>query len=271
VPSRRLLQVSDALLGCGLLVVVCSVLWQLGLVPGSVVVLPRPVAFERATATSLPALPTFVVTPRATTAAVPVAVVHTPVLEPTPAPAPTAAVAATPLPAPTPAALPDGLPPADAADRIEAAMSPQPGYAVRLSIPSIKLDTAVEQGGIVPDEQGNPVWQTLPFVAVHYGDLTALVGARGNAVISGHVVTLREGNVFHALYQVNLDDAVQVWDEREREHTFRITDVKLVPPTDVSPMARTLEPTLTLITCGGGFDAVKREFSHRLIVTARPV
>ena len=42
---------------------------------------------------------------------------------------------------------------------------------VRLAIPAIKLDAEVKQGGIVQDAGGNPVWQTLPFVAVHYGDL----------------------------------------------------------------------------------------------------
>jgi sortase (surface protein transpeptidase) len=36
-------------------------------------------------------------------------------------------------------------------------------------------------------------------------------------------------------------------------------------------MAPTPEETLTLITCGGTFDPLTREFSDRLIVTAKPV
>jgi sortase A len=163
------------------------------------------------------------------------------------------------------------LPPApDAADRREDARL-APGYAVRLAIPAIKLDTPVQQGAIVYDTDGSPIWQTLPFVAVHYGDLTSLVGARGNAVIAGHVVTLREGNVFRFLYQLDIDDRIQVWDDHEREHDFRVVDVKLVPPTDISVMAPTPDPTLTLITCGGTFDPITREFSDRLIVTAKPI
>ncbi len=160
---------------------------------------------------------------------------------------------------------------ADATDRQEQAQLPAPGYAVRLAVPAIQLDTPVKQGGIVQDDQGNPTWETLPFVAVHYGDFTALVGARGNAVIAGHVVTLREGNVFRFLYKINIGDQVQVWDERDREHDFGVVEVKLVPPTDVSPMAPKTDPTLTLITCGGTFDSIKREFSDRLIVTAKPL
>jgi sortase (surface protein transpeptidase) len=46
----------------------------------------------------------------------------------------------------------------------------------------------------------------MPFVAVHYGDLTSLIGALGNAVIAGHVLTLNEGNVFRFLYQLEVDD-----------------------------------------------------------------
>ena len=143
------------------------------------------------------------------------------------------------------------------------------GAAKRLAIPAIKLDTPVKQAGIVEDANGNPIWQTLPFVAVHYGDLTALVGAHGNAVIAGHVVTLNEGNVFRFLYQVDIGDEIEVWDQRDKLHTFSVTDVKLVLPTDVSVMDPTPDPTLTLITCGGTFDPVTRQFSHRLIVTAK--
>jgi LPXTG-site transpeptidase (sortase) family protein len=158
---------------------------------------------------------------------------------------------------------------ADASDRVDATSVLAPGYAVRLSIPSIKLGTAVKQGGVVLDRRGNPTWQTLPFVAVHYGDLTALVGARGNAVIAGHVVTLYEGNVFRNLYRVELNDSVQVWDDQDREHDFVVVDVKLVSPTDLSPMSPTADRTLTLITCGGTFDPIRRDFSQRLIVTAK--
>jgi LPXTG-site transpeptidase (sortase) family protein len=108
-------------------------------------------------------------------------------------------------------------------------------------------------------------------VAVHYGDLTALLGAPSNAVIAGHVVTLSEGNVFRFLYQIAIDDQINVWDQHDREHDFHVVGVKLVPPEDTSVMAPTPDETLTLITCGGTFDPVKRAFSDRLIVIAKPL
>jgi sortase (surface protein transpeptidase) len=36
-------------------------------------------------------------------------------------------------------------------------------------------------------------------------------------------------------------------------------------------MLPTPDETPTLITCGGTFDPVKRQFSERLIVTAKPL
>jgi LPXTG-site transpeptidase (sortase) family protein len=168
-------------------------------------------------------------------------------------------------------AQPRAVAAADAADRAAAQANSQPGgYAVRLAIPAIKLDTAVTQAGIVADAEGNPIWQTLPFVAVHYGVATSPLGVPGNAVIAGHVVTLSEGNVFRFLYQLELDDEIAVWDRLDREHDFSVVNVRLVPPSDTSVMAPTPNETLTLITCGGTFDPQKREFSDRLIVTARP-
>jgi LPXTG-site transpeptidase (sortase) family protein len=251
-------QLGNALIALGGGLIAFAALWQVGIVPGSRVVLPAPVALQR---TAMPVPTTVFMTP-----------------DPTPPPAPTLLPLPNPAPAPTLsplAKLPKisaPLPAApDAGDRAADAHYPPPGYAVRLAIRSIKLDTEVKQGGIVLDANGNPTYQTLPFVAVHYGDLTALVGAHGNAVIAGHVVTLREGNVFRFLYKLDLNDEIAVWDQSQREHDFKVTEVKLVPPDDLSPMAQTYDPTLTLITCGGTFDPVKREFSDRLIVTAKPI
>jgi LPXTG-site transpeptidase (sortase) family protein len=231
-----LTRLGNVLIVLGLLAIGYAGLWQLGLAPGSRVTLPPPVALS----------------------------VERPVPTPTAPPPPV-------VPTLAPTSTPKTLAVADAADRQLELDKPNPGYAVRLAIPAIKLDTPVQQGGVVMDADGTPVWETLPFVAVHYGDLTARIGARGNAVIAGHVVTLQEGNVFRFLYQLDFDDRIEVWDEHEVMRAFRVVDVKLVPPSEVSVMAPTPDETLTLITCGGVFDPVSREFSERLIVTAKPV
>jgi sortase A len=160
--------------------------------------------------------------------------------------------------------------PADADDRVQS-LPEQVGYAVRLAIPAISLDTPVKQAGVVQDSHGSWVWQTLPFVAVHYGDLTSMIGARGNAVIAGHVVTLNEGNVFRSLCRVQPDDRIEVWDDAGREHDYHAVDIEVVSPSDTEIMNQTPDETLTLITCGGTFDPIKQEFAGRLIVSAKPL
>jgi len=262
-PSGSMARLGAALVVMGVVALGYSVLWQFGRAPGDAVVLPAPLALERAAAGARE-----VAVPR-TTRATPTPLL-TPIGLPPLVPSSTDTVPPAPtVTTPTPeAAAP--LVAADAADRAQSA-PPATGYAVRLVIRAINLDTEVKQAGIVTDAYGNLIWETLPFVAVHYGDLTSLIGAPGNAVIAGHVVTLRQGNVFRNLYQLDLEDQVQVWDDQQVEHDFRVVDVRLVSPSDTSVMAPTPDETLTLITCGGTFDPVKREFSDRLIVIARPL
>lgn len=248
-------RLGNALVFTGLLVAIFALGWQLGVLPGSRYELPPPVA------ASQPPMPTEIV-PTSTPPGL--------AMVPVPTATIAAPIVATPSPRPLLTPAPVTLAAADAADRADAAASPG-GYAVRLVIPSIDLDTQVKQAGVVPDSHGDLVWQTLPFVAVHYGDLTSLLGKPGNAVIAGHVVTIREGNVFRLLYKVAIDDHIAVWDDLDRKHEYRVVGAKLVPPSDVSVMAPTPDETLTLITCGGSFDPVRREFSDRLIVTAKPL
>jgi LPXTG-site transpeptidase (sortase) family protein len=248
------------LAGVGLLIY--AALWQLGLAPGSRVTVPEPVALAGGIREA--SVPTLAPTPLPLATAVPtVAPIQA---EPTSAAQPTVAPTAVPVPV-FPTEAPD---PADRTDREALATMPKPGYAARLTIPSIQLDAQVEQAGIVLNVQREPEWQTLPFVGAHYGDLTALVGAVGNAVIAGHVVTLNEGNVFRNLYQVDLGDEIHVWTTEDVEHVFSVVQIKLVKPDDVSVFDETPDRTLTLITCGGEFDPVRREFSDRLIVVAKP-
>ncbi len=276
-------RLGSALIAGGLALLAYALLWQLGLAPGSRVTLPAPVALERGSQPRPGAwAPSGRESPSpgaAGSAARAGSAERSDQLGGEPAALESVGRAAGPAgPEPArvaeaPALLARAEPfqVADRADRVEAAARPRPGYAVRLAIPAIKVDTEVVQAGITLNAAGEPEWETVPFVAAHYGDLTALVGAPGNAVISGHVATINQGNVFRFLYQVDLGDEVQVWDDHGELHRFAVAEVKLVPPTDTSVMLPTPDPTLTLITCGGTFDPVRREFSDRLIVVAKPI
>jgi LPXTG-site transpeptidase (sortase) family protein len=190
---------------------------------------------------------------------------------------PTIPLAAVPddLPAPSVAMEPPArlvapmLQAADADDRRAAAVSARPGVAVRLRLPTIQVDTEVKVGGPVPGNNGQLEWETLPFVATTYPVLGP-VGGTGNPVISGHVVTLREGNVFRELYRLDLGDPVDV-DTETSHFTYRVEEVKLVDPSNIEVMAPSEDARLTLITCGGTFDPLTRSFSERLIVVGKLV
>ncbi|MDQ6674607.1 MAG: sortase [Chloroflexota bacterium] len=141
------------------------------------------------------------------------------------------------------------------------------GWAKHLSVASIGLDTEVVPASMQLNQQGELEWQTVPFVAAHYVN-TAPVGAPGNAVITGHVATLREGNVFRELDRIDYGDRVVVTSDYG-EFTYLVDELKLVLPTEVSVMDPTPDSQLTLITCGGTFDPHTRTFDHRLIVIAK--
>lgn len=229
-----------------------------GLLPGGYPTMPDPVALSGAQRLArLEATP--VSTAATVTPPAAVAAAATPTAPPTTTPPP---ATAEPRPTPTPGVVKGD--PSDVGDRREAALAPRPGAPLRLEIPSIEVETDVKVGGVVVDRNGELEWETLPFVAVTYPQLGP-VGGPGNPVIAGHVVTLYEGNVFRNLYQVKLGDEVQVFTADSR-FTYRVDEVKLVEPSDVSVMQPTEDSRLTLITCGGTFNPRTRTFSDRLIV-----
>lgn len=293
------------LIGVGLLLLLYAAGMYADLVPGSRVSVPRPVALERRSlAEQAPAqaeasrVPAVVAEPASVSVATPIpasAGVDS-VLEAPPLPdassvrgggaavnEPLASASGSPAVPDVAAELPVSIVGAEAlVERpqtiAEEAVAPltfgapaiadvPPGQAVKVSIPAIKLSTDVVRAGLVANADGELEWETVPFVAAHYVD-TSYVGGLGNAVISGHVVTRREGNVFRNLYLIELGDTITA-ETAQSSFTYVVNDVKLVPPSAVEVMSPTPDATLTLITCGGEFDPTTRQFSDRLIVTAK--
>lgn len=72
---------------------------------------------------------------------------------------------------------------------------------------------------------------------------TARPGSDGNAGIAAH----RDG-YFRALKDVVLGDEIEV-EHRGGTRRYRITDLAVVEPTDVSSLYPTDDPALTLVTC----------------------
>lgn len=137
-----------------------------------------------------------------------------------------------------------------------------------ISIPAIDLQSeVVELGTQLVD--GQFVWKTADHsVGHHLG--TAMPGAIGNAVFSGHISSplSHEGHVFRRLPDLSqkLGSDVAIAMEGGQEYHYRVVGTEVVTPADVWVMAPTTTPILTMLTCVP--DGV---YTHRLVVTSKLV
>jgi sortase A len=115
---------------------------------------------------------------------------------------------------------------------------PTPGIeqAVRIEIPSLKLDAPVVQGD---------GWEQLKKgVAQHIG--SANPGQNGNVVLSAHNDVY--GELFRHLDKLQPGDVVRLHTQ-QREYEYVVDRTQVVEPTAVEVMASTGAPTVTLISC----------------------
>ena len=229
--------IGTAVMALGVLFLAYAAGTYLQLTPGSQTALPAPPAIARATATAEAAAREAAVASPAPALAAAAAPSVTPAASPNHArsrpPRRCRPCSRPPCRPPPPWRRP---PPCPHPPRLPPRPCPacRPVKPVSFSIPKIGLQTEVQEAGVITDRNGNPFWETRPFVAVHY-DVTGPAGAPGNPVIAGHVVTLYEGNVFRNLYQVDFGDDIEVRTDRA-EFTYLVDEIKLVDPSDTSVM-----------------------------------
>lgn len=124
---------------------------------------------------------------------------------------------------------------------------------VQLQIPKIKVDTAIEQVGVLDNGQmGVPKDENQ----VGWFEPGVKPGSKGNAVIAGHVDSKTGPAVFYELDQLKTGDDVTIIDENGNTLTFRVTktesyDTKHAPIEDI--FGATSSRQLNLITCSGTF------------------
>ncbi|WP_396129068.1 sortase domain-bontaining protein [Exiguobacterium mexicanum] len=124
---------------------------------------------------------------------------------------------------------------------------------VQLQIPKIKVDTAIEQVGVLDNGQmGVPKDENQ----VGWFEPGVKPGSKGNAVIAGHVDSKTGPAVFYELDQLKTGDEVTIIDEKGNTLTFRVTktesyDTKNAPIEDI--FGATSSRHLNLITCSGTF------------------
>ena len=133
--------------------------------------------------------------------------------------------------APMPAFTEDGAPEA----RNIPPRPPVPAGApiALISIPRVKLSAAVLHGS---DDR------TLRRGPGHV-EGTAVPGESGNVVIAGH-----RDSFFAPLRHIRLGDDIYIDTTRERIH-YRVISLRIVEPRDISVLAPSDRPVLTLVTC----------------------
>ncbi len=103
---------------------------------------------------------------------------------------------------------------------------------VQLQIPSVQMKLTILEG----DDD-----DTLNLAPGHIPS-SAPIGSRGNAVIAGH-----RDIAFRKLRFIKVGDVILT--SGTHESRYVVTDIHIIPPEDVSVLAQTPEPQLTLITC----------------------
>jgi LPXTG-site transpeptidase (sortase) family protein len=139
-----------------------------------------------------------------------------------------------------------------------------------LALPSIGVTAAVSSLGFEPGTRT----PAIPYSAwgVGWYNFTDYPGAGGNAVFSGHVdYYTGEPAVFGRLASVSVGDPIYVVLGDGTPLAYQVSQSYYVSPytADVGEIfGVTSTDAITFITCGGAWDAVAKDYSHRLIVRA---
>lgn len=142
-----------------------------------------------------------------------------------------------------------------------------PGLPIRLKIPNINVDTAVEYVGLTPDgamdvpkNQNNVAWY----------EPGQRPGEKGSAVIAGHF-GLKNGklSVFDNLHKLHQGDKLYVVDDKGVIISFVVRESRSFnPQADASGVFGSNDGKvhLNLITCEGVWDKVAKSYPKRLVV-----
>lgn len=140
---------------------------------------------------------------------------------------------------------------------------------VSVTAPAVGIDAALTPVGL-NDDGSMAVPPTTDIVGWY--DLGPVPGARGPAVLAGHVDSRTGPGAFFRLRDLRPGDEIHVALQNESAVRFVVERVESHPK-DQLPVNQiwddTTEPVLRLITCGGGFDRSRRSYRENIVVFAR--
>ena len=142
------------------------------------------------------------------------------------------------------------------------------GLPIRLKIPVINIDAAIESLGLT--SQGNMDVPKGPDDVAWY-KLGTRPGENGSAVIAGHYGTWKngKGSVFDNLNKLNQGDQIYIEDENGKTITFVVRERRNYDPkADASEVFSSDDELshLNLITCEGTWNKDSKSYSERLVI-----
>ncbi|MER7283971.1 class F sortase [Dactylosporangium sp. NPDC000244] len=174
-------------------------------------------------------------------------------------------------------APPTGTPPtaaSSAGPALEVSATPAAAVApTGLKIDRLKLDVKVDPVG-VDDKTGDFAVPPSVDVVGWYKWGPALNATAGSIVIAGHVDSAEQGaGAFFHLRDLGPGDPITVTGADGSTRRFTVTAREVYPKAKI-PLeryfARDGTVRLTLITCGGPFDASIRHYRDNVVITAQP-
>lgn len=150
---------------------------------------------------------------------------------------------------------------------IEASKDASELHPLRLLVPSVGIDAAVQNVGLT--KKGNMAVPTN-FTDVAWYKLGSVPGKLGSAVIDGHVDNaLSLDGVFKHLRDIKIGDSVYVETTSGEKLEFIVKNVETYAHESV-PLDRIFNDKtgvyLNLITCAGDWVQADKDYDHRLVV-----
>lgn len=146
-----------------------------------------------------------------------------------------------------------------------------PGLPIRLRIPSINVDAAIEYVGLTPEEAMDG---PKNFNNVGWFKLGSRPGEKGSAVIAGHR-GWKDGvaTVFNNLHNLHKGDNLYIEDGKGTSISFIVQESRTYDPEEyVSDVFSQNDGShLNLITCDGVWDKSQKTYTKRLVIFADAV
>ncbi len=158
---------------------------------------------------------------------------------------------------------PGTVTPGGHADPAASTAQPAEGQPVGLlQIPRIGVDKVIVEGTSTTDLRQGPGHYGI----AGQGPVTPLPGQAGNVGIAGHRTTY--GAPFYNLNELAPGDPIVIT-TIQGVFTYEVTTSLVVSPSDVSVMAPSATPELTLTTCTPRFSASSRLVVHATLASSR--